>query len=540
MDTISASLGNVFDLALNSSFNLLSLYGRWIDHWCYSPSLINDTVSDFAATIGVSPYDVRMFASLLIAFIFAFFHQLLPWKTPTIHHIYNLVAGVFLTILAFGPKVLNVYIMITTVYVLLRLNPRRLGLSPSFMSWLIFLLTFGYQSWEQARRIYHPHSMENVHFTSMPMILALRLSSLAFDVARGSEMTAEELSEKPKPIGPFGRLKTPLARCPELLQYLGYSMFYGSVIVGPFFTFTEYSEVTSGRATEGMAKPDRRRLRIESIVWGVIYLGWSCVLMSFWVLFSFFPPDPMLPYHAQHATYLATPLLWRIVRYHIIPIELIKAKYYAVWGLAHGASTMSGLTYSGRRHTMARVWSKFEFRQGANYTWLITQFPPNLALMTTHWNAGIGFFLASYVYSGVRRNELISRRLGKNVKLVATIATFVTSAIWHGWEPGYYLFFLAAGFFTSLARRISGILRPFFVSRGRLAYVYHVFTTLSTMGFMYLEMPVFYFLSWERCMGYFQAVHYLPFVILGGGFALSAVIPPLPARKNWAEGKKMD
>ncbi|KAG9393010.1 Membrane bound O-acyl transferase, MBOAT [Carpediemonas membranifera] len=519
------------------SMNPFHVYLDWLDQWCYSPSALNDLFANFAESISVTPYDVRMLASLLLAYVFAFFHQFLPDKRPTVHHLYNVTVGAALTAFAYGPLVLNVWLMICIVYLLLRLNPRRLGLTPTGMSWLIFVLTFAYQSWEQARRLYHPHSIDNLHFTGTPMILALRLSSLAFDVARGADMTADELAVKPRPVGPYGRIKAPLAKCPSLIAFLGYSMFYGSVIVGPFFTFAEYASFASGRSFEGLTKKDRIRLRLESIAWGLIYMIWGVCLMAFWVLFSFFPPDPMLPYHAQHATYLATPLLWRIVRYHIIPIELIKAKYYSVWGLAHGASTMSGLTYSGRRHTMARVWSKFEFRQGANYTWLLTQFPPSMAMMTTHWNAGIGFFLASYVYSGVRRNEMIKRRFGKHVKMIATIATFATSAIWHGWEPGFYIFFLSSALFTNLARRMSAVFRPFFATRGRLIYVYHVITAVATMSFIYLQMPLFYYLTWERCVAYLKFTRFASAIIFVGGMLFTMVVPPLPAK---VEAEKKD
>lgn len=55
------------------------------------------------------------------------------------------------------------------------------------------------------------------------------------------------------------------------------------------------------------------------------------------------------------------------------------------------------------------------------------------------WNISVHMWLKYYVYL-----RLIKRDK-KGIQLVPIISTFIVSAIWHGFYPGYYLFFLASG-----------------------------------------------------------------------------------------------
>ena len=52
--------------------------------------------------------------------------------------------------------------------------------------------------------------------------------------------------------------------------------------------------------------------------------------------------------------------------------------------------------------------------------------------------------------------------LTKN-KNLAILATFTTSAVWHGLYPGYYMFFLSTAFFSIVARTVRARIRPFFL-----------------------------------------------------------------------------
>ena len=56
----------------------------------------------------------------------------------------------------------------------------------------------------------------------------------------------------------------------------------------------------------------------------------------------------------------------------------------------------------------------------------------------TAWNISVHLWLKYYVFL-----RMINK--GKSVSLKPILTTFVVSAIWHGFYPGYFLFFISAG-----------------------------------------------------------------------------------------------
>lgn len=62
------------------------------------------------------------------------------------------------------------------------------------------------------------------------------------------------------------------------------------------------------------------------------------------------------------------------------------------------------------------------------------------------------------------RNNVYKRvsRPGKKPGFKSTMATFITSAFWHGVAPGYYLAFVLGGFHQSVGRTLRSHLRPIF------------------------------------------------------------------------------
>lgn len=69
---------------------------------------------------------------------------------------------------------------------------------------------------------------------------------------------------------------------------------------------------------------------------------------------------------------------------------------------------------------------------------------------TNHW-------LRNYMYLRVTPK-------GKKPGFRASLATFVTSALWHGFYPGYYLTFVLASVIQTVAKNCRRYFRPFFIN----------------------------------------------------------------------------
>ena len=55
------------------------------------------------------------------------------------------------------------------------------------------------------------------------------------------------------------------------------------------------------------------------------------------------------------------------------------------------------------------------------------------------WNISVHKWLKYYVYLRLIKKD------NRGIQIVPILTTFVVSAIWHGFYPGYYLFFISSG-----------------------------------------------------------------------------------------------
>lgn len=121
-----------------------------------------------------------------------------------------------------------------------------------------------------------------------------------------------------------------------------------------------------------------------------------------------------------------------------------RLKYYGVWALTEGACILSGLGYKGIDPKTGSV--KWNRLQNVNPWGLETA--QNSRGYLENWNINTNHWLRNYMYLRVTPK-------GKKPGFRASMATFVTSAFWHGFYPGYYLAFVLASFLQTIAKSTS-------------------------------------------------------------------------------------
>ena len=118
-----------------------------------------------------------------------------------------------------------------------------------------------------------------------------------------------------------------------------------------------------------------------------------------------------------------------------------RMKYYGVWYLTEGACILSGMGYNGVDPATGRVlWNRL---QNVN-PWGIESAQNSRAYLE-NWNMNTNRWLRNYVYLRVTPK-------GKKPGFRASLATFATSAFWHGFYPGYYLSFVLGAFLQTIAK----------------------------------------------------------------------------------------
>ncbi len=130
-----------------------------------------------------------------------------------------------------------------------------------------------------------------------------------------------------------------------------------------------------------------------------------------------------------------------------------RMKYYGVWYLTEGACILSGMGYKGIDPKTGRVqWDRL---QNVN-PWGI-ETAQNTRAYLENWNMNTNNWLRNYMYLRVTPK-------GKKPGFRASLATFVTSAFWHGFYPGYYLSFVLAAFLQTIAKSKLSSITLFFPS----------------------------------------------------------------------------
>jgi len=231
---------------------------------------------------------------------------------------------------------------------------------------------------------------------------------------------------------------------PGFLDYAAFVLFFPSLMAGPAFDYVEYRrwiETTMFELPPGVdaskAPPTRKKRKIPrsgtpatiKAVGGLIWI------LAFIKLSGYYPSNLLLD-----DSYKRYNILRRIWILHAVCFTA-RTKYYGVWALAEGACILSGIGYKGIDPKTGRAdWSRLQ-----NVKPLGIELAQNSRAYLGNWNMNTNNWLRNYMYLRVTPK-------GQKPGFRASLATFVTSAFWHGFEPGYYMAFVLAAFVQTVAK----------------------------------------------------------------------------------------
>lgn len=284
-----------------------------------------------------------------------------------------------------------------------------------------------------------------VDITGAQMVLVMKLSSFCWNVHDG-RLPKEGLSEAQRYAA--------ITEFPSLLDYTAYVLFFPSLFAGPSFDFVDYKRWIDTTLFDippdtdpGKAPPTRKKRRIprsgrpaaKKAVLGVFWI------FLFLVLGSSYNQDTVLGHNAKYLTFS---LPRRVLTLHMIGFTT-RLKYYGVWSLTEGACILSGMGYNGFDPRSGKVfWNRLE-----NVDPWSLETAQNSHAYLGNWNKNTNHWLKNYVYLRVTPK-------GKKPGFRASMATFVTSALWHGFYPGYYLTFVLGSFIQTAAKSIPPLFSP--------------------------------------------------------------------------------
>ena len=376
----------------------------------------------------------------------------------------------------------------------------------------------------------------DLDFTAAQMVLTIKLYSLSWNIYDGSLIATsrqgggkkpEELPRATKQYAEFA-----LAECPDLLDYLGYTFCFSNVLAGPAFEFKTYQNAANGTLFQSSEK-GRQKKKLPSVWKHVLYpLATSVACLLFYVFISSKLPvmDPVNPQKNRpiplakgsgYSIYDDVPA-WRRLIYLFFALSFQRAKYYFAWKNAEGACNLwhAGFVGYDEEGEPIEVWENT-----VNVEILKCEAPSNIRMGTKFWNKKTALWLSRYVYS----------RVGGNLLL-----TYFMSAFWHGFYPGYYLFFLSLPLLTACERMGRKKLTPRFGRGGGRFSAWGIVSILTTQVFFtYCTMP-FLLLSWEWSIELWRYYNFAGHILMVLFYVVCSLLPSPPSKGERGEKKKKD
>lgn len=302
------------------------------------------------------------------------------------------------------------------------------------MPWVGFVFLMGHMSVSHIYRMYAA-SPSSVDITGAQMVMVMKLSAFCWNVWDGQQNPAD--------LSPEQQARA-VKKLPSVLDYAGFVMFFPSVMIGPAFDYIDYErwintsmfELPPG--TDPLKAPPTRKQRkiprsgTPATLKLLTGLAWT---VAFLQLSTYHNPQIVLSEKFSNMNFF-----WRVYSLHMMNF-VERMKYYGVWTMTEGACILAGIGYKGINPKTGKPdWDRLTNIKPAG-----VELAQNSHAYLANWNCNTNLWLRNYVYLRVTPK-------GKKPGFRASMATFATSAFWHGFEPGYYLSFLFASFIQNVAK----------------------------------------------------------------------------------------
>ncbi|KAJ1921890.1 Lysophospholipid acyltransferase [Mycoemilia scoparia] len=238
------------------------------------------------------------------------------------------------------------------------------------------------------------------------MIMVIKLTSTAFCIYDSNKDHKSFTSYQKRHV---------INEMPSILEFFGYVFFFPSLVAGPSFELSSYRKLIQLDDRKVQRTQNRMAYNnlLESIFWMVFYVCLS-------------------PYFSYDF--------------------MITTEYFS-WNLlkSEGSCRLTGLGFDGFDDNQKPKWQSI-----SNINIKKIEFATSQKEAVDSWNIGTNTWLRNYIYL-----RLLPKQ-GKSSSRAALV-TFIASAFWHGFYPGYYMTFFIGAMGSNAGRLLRRNLRPLVV-----------------------------------------------------------------------------
>eukprot|EP00474_Spongospora_subterranea_P004924 CRZ05382.1 hypothetical protein [Spongospora subterranea] len=393
-----------------------------------------------AYTVGL-PSSILLFViSQVLAIVVGAFHRTV--HSTANRHIYSIVFGSLFLFVNFGHTSFHVLFLGGLVYILV---PR---LPVKIMPNCIFIICMMYLSMYHLWNMWTAFGIWIVDASVPLMVLVFKLSAFAQNYHDGVQLkNGKKLHDKPH-LHEFYSERA-LMNYPTLIEFASFCLFYASLLSGPFIEMKPYLAFID----QSMFKEYGLQSAPSSTTATLTTLAKACCIYGLIFLSGFFP---VVGFVASPQFLQDTSFIYRLA-YVLFAVPLFRTKYYFTWYLSDAACQSCGFGFNGLTRSDKEGASPVtKWDRQNNSRIMSVEFSSSVQGFTDNWNVSISDALKYYVYLRITTPNCL-RKIFPNPKSFSMIATRITSALWHGFYPSYYAFFLS----VNLANEVDTLSKKF-------------------------------------------------------------------------------
>ncbi|KAI8336780.1 MBOAT, membrane-bound O-acyltransferase family-domain-containing protein [Chlamydoabsidia padenii] len=355
------------------------------------------------------------------------------------------------------------------------------------------------------------------------MVVIMKLSGFGFNVIDGR-------TKDKSAISPFhSRMSVDPHHYPSLITFFGWMFFYAGLLTGPAFDYMDYIRLVTLPLNETSPTPltEKQRKIVLSPVKPVSIICLKVIVMIIGLVYI----HPTFNFEALSTPkYLTLPFHQRWLFVQLTAL-MSRFRFYTVWFLSEGACMLAGLAFNGFDEHNQPKWDRVV---NAN---LNTDLSQCFKVLVERWNSGGNRWLKHYVYMRLIPPPGSKEKPG----MKPLFFTYLISSFWHGFQPGYFVFFLTSGLLQYVGGLMRKTVRPLMMTPDMkqglpvLKLVYDILGWILTVSCINILSASFMLLSVDKYMSAFRSVYYYHYIIAFGGiiiwFTTKSTLIPLQKRR---------
>lgn len=434
------------------------------------PDFVNSQVAIVADSAGMDIETVSYVLGMFACYPLGMIMSQIPFGPA--RHIFSFLLGAFL--LQFTLRVQWIHHLISSLfaYTLILVLPRK-SLKTALPIFAMVYMTLGH-----LHRQYINYLGWDLDFTGTQMVLTQKLYMIGYNLYDGELLSKGKEDRAAKKCAPFA-----LKNVPGLIEFLGYTFCFSNLLAGPATEYATYLKSVDGsifKAPDGKSKiPSNILPTIIPFITCLVNLYMFMTLSKMFPLLDTTDPQHNTPYILTEE-FMKYPFYFRC--FHAwFGLFALRQKYYFGWKNAEGAQNVWYAGFDGYDEKgNEKGWETSNNIDIVNF-----ESASDTSIMSKSWNKKTSAWLSKYVYM----------RTGGSLG-----AVYSMSAFWHGFYPGYYIFFLSVPIPTFCDRMAKKKISPYFSSSN--LSLYRIACTLAT------SITINYMI--------------LPFNMLAGGWSIAA------------------